>query len=112
MHVNRPGTHIVSTIPHVDSSEGAKPWPFCIEDFHGNLNEVILTCGDMLICERSKCTHGRARPFNGSCYSSLVFVHCYPANWDPEQAALEVKYSLFFVGCDETGASRVSKSMT
>ena len=40
-------------------------------------HEVILTSGDLLLYESSKCFHGRPRPFKGSWYSS-VFVHYYP----------------------------------
>jgi hypothetical protein len=93
MHVDRPGTHIISCILHVDSSQDAEPWPIFMEDFQGNTNEVILTSGDMLFYESSKCFHGRPRPFKGSWYSSL-FVHYYPTDWDPEQAELEISYSL------------------
>lgn len=38
---------------------------------------MILTSGDLLFYESSKCFHGRPRPFKGSWYSS-VFVHYYP----------------------------------
>jgi hypothetical protein len=36
MHIDRPQTHVVSFILHVDSSEDAEPWPILIEDFHGS----------------------------------------------------------------------------
>lgn len=48
-----------------------------IEDFEGQTHEVILTSGDILFYESSKCFHGRPHTFNGSWYSS-VFVHYYP----------------------------------
>jgi hypothetical protein len=94
MHVDRADTHMISCILHVDSSEDAEPWPLFIEDFQGNTHEVILTSGDMLFYESSKCIHGRPRPFNGSWYSS-IFVHYYPAiDWDPVQVKLEVLYAV------------------
>jgi hypothetical protein len=93
MHVDRADTHIISCILHVDSSDDAEPWPLFIEDFSGNTHEVILTSGDMLFYESSKCIHGRPRPFRGSWYSS-IFVHYYPTTWDPEEGELEVQYSL------------------
>ena len=40
-------------------------------------HEVILTSGDILFYESSKCFHGRPRPLKGSWYSS-VFVHYHP----------------------------------
>lgn len=45
MHVDRPDTHIISSILHVDRSENSKPWPILIEDFLGNTNEVYLESG-------------------------------------------------------------------
>ena len=77
VHVDKPETHVISFILHIDSSEDAEPWPILIEDFHGNSHEVILTSGDILFYESSKCFHGRPRTFIGSWYSS-VFVHYYP----------------------------------
>jgi hypothetical protein len=79
MHVDKSNTHIISCIFHIDSSEDAEPWPILIEDFEGNTNEVILTPGDMLLYESSKCLHGRPSRFNGSWYSS-IFVHYYPVS--------------------------------
>ncbi|KAG7374255.1 ShK domain-like protein [Nitzschia inconspicua] len=78
VHVDKAATHVISFILHIDSSDDAEPWPILIEDFQGNTHEVILTSGDILFYESSKCFHGRPRKFNGSWYSS-VFVHYYPA---------------------------------
>ena len=77
MHVDQLLTHIISFILHIDSSEDAEPWPIYIEDFHGRTHEVVLTPGDILFYESSKCFHGRPKAFNGSWYTS-VFVHYYP----------------------------------
>lgn len=77
MHVDRSQTHVISFILHIDSSEDAEPWPITIEDFHGITHEVILTSGDALLYESSKCLHGRPKRFKGSWYTS-VFVHYSP----------------------------------
>jgi hypothetical protein len=77
MHVDQLLTHVISFILHIDSSDDAEPWPIYIEDFHGQTHEVVLTPGDILFYESSKCFHGRPKPFNGSWYTS-VFVHYYP----------------------------------
>ena len=74
MHVDKPQTHIVSFILHIDSSDDAEPWPIFIEDYRGNTHEVTLTPGDLLFYESAKCWHGRPRRLNGSWYSS-VFSH-------------------------------------
>jgi hypothetical protein len=94
MHVDRHQTHVISSIFHIDSSDDSEPWPIIIEDYLGNTNEVILTPGDMLFYESSKCFHGRPTKFNGSWYSSL-FIHYYPdipdwvdLDWDREISTL------------------------
>lgn len=81
MHVDKPDTHIISCIFHIDSSDDAEDWPIIIEDFAGKTNEVVLTPGDVLFYESSKCFHGRPAQFKGSWYSS-IFVHYHPD--DPE----------------------------
>jgi hypothetical protein len=92
--VDRMQTHIVSLILHIDSSEDAEPWPIFIEDFHGRTHEVILTPGDILFYESSKCFHGRPRRLNGTWYTSL-FVHFYPRDgWDNVNHELEVHYRI------------------
>jgi len=94
MHVDKMQTHIVSFILHIDSSEDAEPWPIFIEDFHGRTHEVILTPGDILFYESSKCFHGRPRRLNGSWYSSL-FVHYYPSDgWYDQNHELEAHYAV------------------
>jgi hypothetical protein len=94
MHVDRILTHVISFILHIDSSEDAEPWPIFIEDFHGRTHEVILTPGDILFYESSKCLHGRPRPFNGSWYTS-VFLHYYPMHgWIELPHELEAHYAV------------------
>lgn len=94
MHVDRMQTHIISFILHVDSSDDAEPWPIAIEDYHGRTHEVILTPGDILFYESSKCFHGRPRPFRGSWYTS-VFVHYFPLDgWSDQDHKLEAHYAV------------------
>ena len=73
MHLDKPNTHVISFILHIDSSDDAEPWPIVIEDYHGNTHEVILTSGDILLYESSKCLHGRPKRFKGSWYTRYVF---------------------------------------
>jgi hypothetical protein len=94
MHTDRLLTHVVSFILHIGSSDDAEPWPIFIEDLHGRTHELILTPGDILFYESSKCFHGRPRRFNGSWYSS-VFVFYYPKdNWIDQPHELEVHYAI------------------
>jgi len=93
MHCDKPETHIISSILHVDHSPDSEPWPLVIEDFQGNTNEVVLESGDMLFYESSKCLHGRPRKFIGSWYSSL-FIHYYPVGWDSKNAMIERHFAI------------------
>ena len=93
MHYDRMDSHIISLIYHIDSSADAEPWPIFIEDFHGRTHQVILTPGDILFYESSKCAHGRPLPFHGSWYTS-VFVHYHPVGW-PEQHGPDVSPGSF-----------------
>lgn len=93
MHVDKSGTHIISSILHVDHDPMSDPWPLVIEDFLGNLHEVSLESGDMLLYESSKCSHGRPRKFNGSWYTSL-FTHYYPVDWDARKVSFETHYRI------------------
>jgi len=83
MHLDRPLSHIISFILHIDSSDDAEPWPLVIEDLYGNTHQVVLTSGDLLFYESSKVFHGRPHTFKGSWYSS-VFVHFYPMGYQED----------------------------
>ena len=93
MHVDKPDTHVISSILHVDHGVDDEPWPLVIEDFNGNTNEVFLESGDMLFYESSKCRHGRPKKFNGEFYSSL-FSHYYPKEWDYEKRVSDIHYRI------------------
>lgn len=95
MHVDKPDTHVISSILHIDHSEDSQPWPVVIEDFQGNTNEIILESGDMLFYESSKCFHGRPTKFIGSWYTS-VFTHYYPTykEWRNSDRTLEAHYAV------------------
>jgi len=91
MHIDKTETHIISSILHVDHDPMGDPWPIVIEDFQGNLNEVNLEPGDMLLYESSKCFHGRPRKFNGLWYSSL-FTHYFPEDWEAGKIKQDAHY--------------------
>ena len=94
MHVDKSQTHVISGILHIDRSEDAEPWPILIEDYQGNLNEVLLEPGDLLFYESSKCWHGRPKRFKGSWYTS-VFLHFYPkGDWRDRDSKSEGHYAV------------------
>ena len=67
MHTDEVQTDIISMILHIDS-ENAEPWPIFVEDYNGRTHEIVLTPGDILFFESSKCFHGRPRRLNGEWY--------------------------------------------
>jgi hypothetical protein len=91
MHLDKFETHVISAILHV--GHDGEPWPLVIEDFQGNANEVALEEGDLLLCESSKCVHGRPKRFNGSYYSS-IFLHYYPIDWGGDQRRMDAHYRI------------------
>lgn len=93
MHVDRPLTHIISSILHVDHSDDSEPWPLFIEDYQGYTNEVFLESGDMLFYESSKLFHCRPRTFTGSWYC-FIFTHYRPDYWDIVNTDLESHYTV------------------
>lgn len=94
MHLDKPSTHVISSIFHIDRSSDAEPWPLVIEDFEGVVQNVYLEKGDILFYESSKCLHGRPIPFEGTWYTSL-FLHYYPKeNWIPDDRILEPQYAV------------------
>ncbi len=93
MHLDKPQTHVISGILHVDHGENDEPWPLVIEDFNGNTNEIFLEAGDLLFYESSKCRHGRPSKFKGEYYSSL-FMHYYPKDWDNARRITDIHYRI------------------
>jgi hypothetical protein len=91
MHIDQSSTHVISSILHVGHDPNGEPWPLVIEDLHGNVNEVYLETGDMLLYESSKCFHGRPKRYNGQWYSSL-FTHYYPVDWRAEEIEMDTHY--------------------
>jgi len=83
MHTDKPDTHIIASILHVDHSEDSEPWPIVLEDFQGRTHEIVMEPGDLLLYESAKVYHGRPKKFSGSWYCS-VFTHYSPEDWDRE----------------------------
>jgi len=100
MHRDGAGTQVISSVLHLahkycegekkqgffdrfmekDSKE-SKGWALQIEDHEGQLREVVLQEGQMLIYESAKLAHGRLRPLQGDYYASL-FLHYTPQDRD------------------------------
>jgi hypothetical protein len=81
-HVDRPETHVISCILHIDHDLD-EPWPIEIEDHDGKWHAVNLEPGEYLMYESAKQYHARLTPMRGRHYGS-VFLHYYPAvewNW-------------------------------
>ena len=86
-HVDRAGTHVVSSTVCVDSRL-SKPWPLYIEDNEGCPHEVSIEPGEMVFFEGARLKHGRPYPLEGEYYAN-TFIHYTPLDWDltPQEPA-------------------------
>jgi hypothetical protein len=81
MHVDKPHSHVISSIVHIahQYDDDAAPWPIDVEDTEGRLHSVSLEPGQMLFYESAKCVHGRMSELRGKYYGS-IFVHYQPVS--------------------------------
>ena len=75
-HVDRPGTHIISSTICVDHRLN-DAWPLHIEDVDGNASQIDLEPGEILFYEGARLKHGRPYPLDGDYYAG-IFVHYRP----------------------------------
>lgn len=83
MHVDTVVTHVVSVIVNVDQ-DVQEDWMLEIVDHDGNLHEIAMEPGDMVLYESAKALHGRPKPLQGKSYSNF-FLHYQPKTpgfWD------------------------------
>lgn len=78
-HVDKHGTHVLSSILSIKQNNINEPWGLQIKDHEGWWNEVFLEEGEMLLYESDILEHGRMYPLNGDTYSNL-FIHFRPNN--------------------------------
>ena len=74
MHLDRVPSHVIASIIHVSHDE---QWELNIEDHEGNLHNVTLEEGEVLLYESAKCYHGRLKAFTGRYFANL-FIHFKP----------------------------------
>jgi prolyl 4-hydroxylase len=75
-HVDRTETHIISSTVCVDASLD-EPWPLYVEDVLGEVHQINLEPGELLLYEGARLVHGRPWPLVGDYYVGL-FVHYRP----------------------------------
>jgi len=78
MHVDRPATHVVSSVLQV-AQDVDEPWPLMIER-DGRVHEIYLDPGQMLLYEGATSDHGRPTPLRGQSFVNL-FAHYRPVWW-------------------------------
>ena len=88
MHVDRPRTHVISSIIHIanDLAPGQR-WPLRIFSHDGTLHEVDFAPGEMVIYESARLVHGRPLALPGSRYANL-FTHFAPRGWEARKELL------------------------
>ena len=76
-HVDRVETHAASAIINIAQSDPAKTWPLRILDHDGNVHDVIMQPGEVLLYESARLQHARPQPLEGEWFAN-VFVHFHP----------------------------------
>ena len=76
-HVDEVETnHIVGTILHIARHlDTGHEWPLWMVDFQGQLVELTMVPGDMVIFESSKVIHGRPLALHGDYYINTFFYY-------------------------------------
>jgi prolyl 4-hydroxylase len=77
-HVDREGTHIVSSAICVDRQVWV-PWPLHVVDIDGRELDVDLEPGEFVLYESAKISHGRPTPLKGRFHVGL-FLHYRPVS--------------------------------
>jgi len=72
-HVDMRGTHIISAIVNIDQDVD-EPWPLEIRDHAGQLHNITMVPGDIIMYEGATCEHGRQYPLNGR-WLANTFIH-------------------------------------
>jgi prolyl 4-hydroxylase len=67
---------VVSTTICVDHSLDS-PWPLHIENIDGDVRQINLEPGELVLYEGARLAHGRPYPLDGDYYAAL-FVHYHP----------------------------------
>lgn len=80
MHVDRYKTHIISIILNV-GQDVEEDWPLVLIDNYGRTNKIILSPGEVLFYESSRCYHGRPYKLKGN-YFANIFAHTRPKDWE------------------------------
>ena len=85
MQVDRPGTHVVSSMLVVAQDVDA-PWPFQLE-LAERRHELHLQPGQMLLYEGAASPHGHLVPLAGRAYV-VLFLHYCPVDWPHSEESL------------------------
>jgi prolyl 4-hydroxylase len=72
-HVDRPVSHIISSIINVDQNAD-EPWPLKIYDSDNKEHDILLNPGEILYYASNDLKHGRPTPFKGE-YFCNIMVH-------------------------------------
>uniref|UniRef100_A0A6C0LXX5 Fe2OG dioxygenase domain-containing protein n=1 Tax=viral metagenome TaxID=1070528 RepID=A0A6C0LXX5_9ZZZZ len=79
MHCDRPQTHVISAIIHVED-DSEESWPLKIVDNYYREHDIFFEEGDLVMYESSRCMHGRPTKYKGNRWSNM-YIHYSPDNW-------------------------------
>lgn len=78
MHIDRPGTHVISSMLAV-AQDVDDPWPLQL-DIAERRHELYVQPGQMLLYEGASSPHGHLRKLSGRCYAVALMHYC-PLDW-------------------------------
>lgn len=79
-HVDRQ-PHFVSSTICVDHALDS-PWPLSISSLDGQVSQIDLAPGELVLYEGTRLAHGRPYPLHGDFYAG-IFLHYFPAGGLP-----------------------------
>jgi len=90
-HVDRMETHIASVVLQIDQkTDPGGGWPLEVLKADGEVCEVYLQAGEMVLYEGARIRHGRPMRFRGDLFAN-TFVHFSPMTWHGESTIQENK---------------------
>jgi len=79
-HVDRPDTHVISSILNCGQRGVRRPWLLQVTGFDGVEASIDMQPGDSVFYESATVPHGRYVAFDGDAYFN-VFTHFKTADW-------------------------------
>jgi len=78
-HVDLAATNVISVLMNIDQ-DIKEPWPFKMRNHKGEVTDLHLKPGQMVVYESATCAHYRDTPLVGNYYAN-TFLRFKPKGW-------------------------------